>query len=1499
MLLVGCEDVSWQPEIVTSSFSGVANILQFEDSSRLMLFNDDGVFLSINSGKEWSIVPLENDNGDSMKVTAIQEFDYDKNLAMVFTESNRHFYTLDQGDSWQSFDLPDKEVIVSSATAQLNYANKDAILLEFQIFGEANEPGVIIGYTNDRFQSGIKLIDIKGIQSCKFTKANPQFVQGEDNAIICLIREFNSFGFFDSSKVVTSSDFFENVKLGANEKLDNLLVSNIAIEGPYVILTVSADKYASSSRSKLFISKDGVNFKEAKFSDQTRNWSYQILYSTDYLLYVAAYGKSTQVIPAADIYRSDTNGEYFEKIIDNIFANMLGISMISKVQTLEGVWIAAHNSDSFSESGINAESRITYDDGKNWYPMRSNDDDCSLSDDCAVHLAWLSHRAGDGKIVTGQTPGILVGIGNKGKYLTTDMKKLDTFVSRDGGMSWVKVADGPSLFSFGDLGNVIITVPVNIEYFFNRNSDINTDHFSFSLDQGNSWSEVKLNANIFPMFFMNNEDNTDLSFVLNSVDASSENQLVYTIDFTKAFSETCKDDDMEKWVSRLDAGTGKNVCVYGYNEIFIRRKPDSQCFVNQLYEDLKVIENSCKCEKEDFQCSYGFILRDGSCEPDVAKLSERYCKDGAKKVPLTSAFLPLGNKCSGGYSADADDYKLNCDSKNINEPAAKIFSKLVELNEDIQFYQYFEFDTKSLFDQEDTLVILSNKGNVFISFDGGSTVSAVPLDDQVVGYQFNPYYHDQIFLIGNSGLIMYSLDRGHSFQKLLSPYFVIGQQDVKLSFSKDDKEAVIISSNTGCKSESGCVKRAALMRLDVETAVKFPDGVHDCVFSDTVFESDSLLSVICGQTNGDNLQTSKLISTRDLFTTFDVLFEKIVGFTTTDTFMVVGEVTNESSLRAVVSVDGETFSEVKFPHDFDDVQQHAYTILDTASGELFFHLTTSSDPGKEYGALLKGNFNGTLFSTIHKHVNRNGNAFVDFEDVKSLDGLQLMNVVINVDELDDGSEKKLVSLISHNDGGTWSLLPAPREDSNGKSVSCKGCSLHLHSYTERIDPSRDTFGSASALGLLFGLGNIGNTLSPLEGDDTSLYFSDDGGVKWEEIAKGKYMWEFGDQGSVLVIVQYDKPVKTLKYSTDIGKTWIDYKFSDDEITIKDLATVSSDTSMKFLMIGVDNELKQKLINLDFTSIYQRQCDLYLTGDPNRDYEYFIPKQQNNDHCVFGHESRYLRRKSDADCFVGLAPWYLGNKVENNCPCTREDYECDYNYELTISGTCKLVKGLESNKGDEVCRNGATTYWYEPTGYRKLIGSTCEGGLVLDQGKSHVCPGMEDYDRSRLTGLSMFFIIFVPLTVFACSMAFVYDKGIRRNGGFRRFGVIRLDDDDEIQLIEENSTDVIVNKVVRFGVLVFQIGGRAIRGFQRRFDRFRGPVSEVQRGGSMGAFFNDMVEDDESDIFGGLNEAEDAREIDQLLEGEDDFDFGDFETNAPVTGHYEDDADNDAFELEDD
>ena len=88
---------------------------------------------------------------------------------------------------------------------------------------------------------------------------------------------------------------------------------------------------------------------------------------------------------------------------------------------------------------------------------------------------------------------------------------------------------------------------------------------------------------------------------------------------------------------------------------------------------------------------------------------------------------------------------------------------------------------------------------------------------------------------------------------------------------------------------------------------------------------------------------------------------------------------------------------------------------------------------------------------------------------------------------------------------------------------------------------------------------------------------------------------------------------------------------------------------------------------------------------------------------------YRRRKPDAKC-------YVGNKFneeqghEQDCVCDDTDFQCDFNYVLS-NGEC-VMKGLEPIPAGQCTKDGQQ---YEgSSGYRKIPGDTCKGGLMKDQ-----------------------------------------------------------------------------------------------------------------------------------------------------------------------------------------
>ena len=93
-----------------------------------------------------------------------------------------------------------------------------------------------------------------------------------------------------------------------------------------------------------------------------------------------------------------------------------------------------------------------------------------------------------------------------------------------------------------------------------------------------------------------------------------------------------------------------------------------------------------------------------------------------------------------------------------------------------------------------------------------------------------------------------------------------------------------------------------------------------------------------------------------------------------------------------------------------------------------------------------------------------------------------------------------------------------------------------------------------------GVGTIGENLWDYEGSDTFL--STDGGLNGRMVHKGTHKYEFGDLGSILVIVDNEEHTDTIRYSLDLGSSWYVFRLSfssisDDELLGKHIKLASS------------------------------------------------------------------------------------------------------------------------------------------------------------------------------------------------------------------------------------------------------------------------------------------------------------------------------------------------------
>ncbi|KAK9461494.1 uncharacterized protein V1516DRAFT_676125 [Lipomyces oligophaga] len=671
----------------------------------------------------------------------------------------------------------------------------------------------------------------------------------------------------------------------------------------------------------------------------------------------------------------------------------------------------------------------------------------------------------------------------------------------------------------------------------------------------------------------------------------------------------------------------------------------------------------------------------------------------------------------------------------------------------IQEYYYLEraVGTKGT---DEAVILLSSDHVASISNDHGATWKAISTPADVLSIIPHPFNSDWVYLITVTNQIVVSSNRGKTFTTYKTPTAPSTEPVPVLTFHRSRPDWLIWHGSTECsKVPQGeiCGTSTAYSKNGGKSWTNMATNTRMCSFITGLQKSTDENLVFCErQVSVNRVQRSfiQLVSTTDFLKNSKnekQHFGDVIGFALSNDFVFVAAIAEDTvSLNAFVTVDGATFAQAHFPPKFTLQLQQAYTILDTSTHAIFLHVTVDSTMGREFGSILKSNSNGTNYVTSLEYANRDYNGFVDYEKMQSLEGIFTVNVLTNPQEAGGQTPKKLRTMITMSDGASWSYLEPPSTDSLGKPTGCTSasvaCSLNLHGYTERIDV-RDTYSSASAVGMMIGVGNVGNQLDEYIKGNTFL--TSDGGASWKEIKKGTHMWEYGDRGSILVLVPDRVPTNTLSVSYDQGKTWKDFVFYDEQVQVYDISTVPSDTSRKFLIHARLQESygdRTLVVQIDFTGTTKKQCKVDKNPEKS-DFELWSPERAPGQTCIFGHQLQYSRKRPDHFCYIGDQV-LLPVTIERNCSCSRHDYECDLNYALANDGTCKLVDGFNPPNHENQCvQNPNQVEWFEPTGYRKIPLSTCDGGTLLDQMTAHPCAGHED-DFNKLHGHKNRFFIFL-------------------------------------------------------------------------------------------------------------------------------------------------------------
>ncbi|KAJ7493393.1 vacuolar protein sorting/targeting protein 10 [Mycena galericulata] len=1364
------------PEHAITSFKNLpARIFFFEDTTSAVYHDsiDGDVYVSSDEGKTW------NRAEDIPKGAAIMviEHPFDNSYAFVLTRTTTHYRTDDRGKTWRSFEVPVSAALVSRPLSFHSDPKKFGYILYQGTVCDRIGWGSICHdetyLTNDAFSSPPRKI-LTETSRCQFAHSSVDFKHdAHPDLIYCVAfdtKTTNGGHSLSSSRLFSSTDFFqqdtkvEELGIGKNAKG----VIAFAIVSKFAVVALKDLSPGSQGDMLLYVTVDTKTWAKAQFphasSAKLRENAYTLVESTTHSLAVDVVLQDQGTI--GTLFVSNSNGTFFVQSLKDTNRNEMGFVDYERIYGIEGIGIAnvVMNAEDVEGRGQpkQLKSVITFDDGSSWAPLRAPSKDSSGQrvscnpddvDVCSLHLHSVTTPHNFGRIFSSPAPGFVMAVGSIGNSLLP-YEESDTFLSTDGGVTWSMIRMDAHKYEFGDSGSILVVV----------NDEDGVSDVRYSLDLGNTWKSYDFGVKLRARALLTLPDSTSQKFILlGQVGRKDQTNdigrfVVVYLDFANTRKRKCTDSDFENWYVR----TQKTECLMGHKQWYKRRKPEADCYVGEKFTDPVVHEDSCTCTDADYECDYNYVRDGDQCVPvgpepiaaDVCKAPDQTYmgSPGYRKIP--------GNTCTGGTK----DQKISKPCSQAQPEAGAIIHQTFPFPSKVVQHAYFKEST--------TIIVRLEDHSIWQSSNEGYTWIQKFPEERFVAFYHHKYSSGRAYLITNTNTFYTTTDSGRTWNPFPAPTPPNTFRAQVLRFHPDS-DKLIWTGNRDCDGPlaPNCHAEAQYSRDNGRYWHFVENYVVNCAWAkDAKLDADPT-EILC-ESYRDKTGSQRffmgnnplsLVEGSSYFTKKKKLFDEVVGFAKFSEFLIVAQLLPEKrSLDLQVSMDGVRFATGMFPPSMHP-ETHAYTVLESSTGSLFLHMTMSEPPHPYWGNILKSNSNGTYFGLSIENVNRDERGFVDFEKMIGLDGIALINVVVNPDEAVLTGHKELQTRITHNDGGTWKPLTPPKVDAQGNKYECQStsCTLNLHGYTERSDP-RATYSSPSIVGLIMAVGNVGESLAPYEQSDTFL--SRDAGFTWEEVHKDAHLWEFGDSGSILVMANDEEPTDHVLFSTDEGLNWQEYQFTDEKMRVQSIVTVPSDTSRRFILIGsLPHNPGSIAVHVDFSSLTSQQCVLNVENPGNDDFELWSPSEERQEQCLFGRQTLYHRRVRETNCVVGNQP-KAQERIEKNCLCTKSDFECEFNYYKNDDDECVLAAGTTPLANDDSCRSD-DDYWYERTAYRKISFSTCEGGERPDRGERHQCPGFAGH-----SGFFWFMVILFPI-IFVALVAYWYYN----NSGLAR-GTIRLPGD---------------------------------------------------------------------------------------------------------------------------
>jgi hypothetical protein len=643
-----------------------------QDHMTVMLQTTKGrLYRSTNGGDAWNditdnlnkVANIDGTGSPDMVVDQMIQSPADKNVIMVASTKRNHFISINRGDTWRR--IRQKATIHTFMFHKTR--PKQALLSSWSDACESSkvrkEDGEVLDDTGACYHSLYLTKDL-GRTFTLVTSYVVQFSWGttemeqQDRIYFTHFRQKSG----DQPKL---SLWSKNVDFAYTDdggsRVNRLVYRGNKFLVSHSFIFVAKLKDVNSQTVNLMSSSDGgKNFRAAKLPQELEEKSYTVLDTSEGSVILHVNHGAKEPFAVGNVYISDKDGVKFSLSLPNNVRSTGGDCEFDKMLSLEGVYMAnfrdspktADATDDNKKSTKRQESEkeaeeleksstatevdkrrssrsrgkdesvvrtvISMDKGGAWsYLKPPRVDSLGKKIDCPPEKCWLHlhgitnfHNYAPFYSIENAI-GLIMGTGNVGSYLRFEPDQINTYLSRDGGLTWVEAHKGAFIYEFGDHGGLIVMA-----------DDIKkTKQVVFSWNEGQSWYDFELSE--FPVEVDNivQEPNaTATKFLLYGTRGDSG--VVYHLDFDALGQPLCKgvwaadsvSSDYETWTPS-DGRSEKNgdKCMLGRQITYTRRKQTSECFNGEKFER-PITKKNCACTEENFQCELGFARKVGSTE---------------------------------------------------------------------------------------------------------------------------------------------------------------------------------------------------------------------------------------------------------------------------------------------------------------------------------------------------------------------------------------------------------------------------------------------------------------------------------------------------------------------------------------------------------------------------------------------------------------------------------------------------------------------------------------------------------------------------------------------------------------------------------------------------------------------------------------------------------------------------------------------------------------------